>query len=61
MQEYNIKITGSGTRQDIAKALRLIADAIYHPHSKGDGLNIEDIDGAQWEDSTLMTEIYLNP
>lgn len=55
--EYTIRISGSGTREDIAKALRVVADAIHHPTSKGDGLNIEDIDGAEWEDSTLMTEI----
>lgn len=55
--EYSIKITGEGTREDIAKALRLIADAVHHPHSKGDGLNVEDLDGAEWEDCTLMTEI----
>lgn len=55
--EYKIKITGGGTRKEIAKALRLIADGIYHPTSRGDGLNIEDIDGAEWEDCTLMTEI----
>lgn len=55
--EYKIKITGEGTREEIAKALRVIADAIKHPTSKGDGLNVK-IDGsAEWEDCTLMTEI----
>jgi len=38
--EYKIKITGEGTRENIADALRRLADAIKHPTSIGDGLNI---------------------
>lgn len=59
MENYNIKITGGGSRQDIAKALRVIADALHHETSMGHGMNLSDdmIDGAEWEDCTLMTEI----
>jgi len=61
MKNYSIKITGNGTREDIAKALREIADAVFHPTSMGHGKNLSDdsIDGAEWEDATLMTEISL--
>lgn len=38
--EYKIKIAGSGTLENIADALRRLADAIKHPTSKGDGLNL---------------------
>jgi hypothetical protein len=55
--KYQIKITGDGTREEIAKALRVIADAIHHPHSKGDGLNVYIGDHLECEDYSLMTEI----
>ena len=45
-----IKITGGGTRKDISKALKLISKSILITP-------IEDIDGSEWEDCTLMTEI----
>lgn len=54
--EYKIKITGSGTKKEIAKELRHIADAIFHPTSMGHGLNLC-IDDVEWESATLMTEI----
>ena len=59
MDNYNIKITGGGSREDIAKALRQIADAIHHPTSMGHGKNMADemIDGAEWEDCALLTEL----
>lgn len=56
MSEYKVRITGRGTREEISKSLRRLADRIYHPTSKGDDLNVEDIEG-EWEDATLMTEI----
>lgn len=58
-EEYEIKISGGGTRPEIAKALRAIADAIHHETSMGHGKNMADemIDGAEWEDCTLLTEI----
>lgn len=56
---YQIKITGEGTANEIVNALRLVANAI---ESNGirktlDSPEIEDLDGAQWEDCTLLTEI----
>lgn len=59
MKNYTIKITGGGSRKDISNALRKIADALYHETSIGHGKNISDdmIDGAVWEDCTLLTEI----
>ncbi len=40
MENYTIKITGGGSREDIANALRKIADAIYHETSMGHGKNV---------------------
>ena len=57
MKNYSIKITGQGTREDIAKALREIADLVFNP--TGENLSDDYIDGAEWEDATLMTEISL--
>lgn len=56
---YKIKITGEGTPQEIVKALRLIANAIEDRATRTDldAPEIEHLDGAEWEDSTLMTEI----
>lgn len=54
--EYQIRISGSGTREEIAKSLRRIADRLYHPTSKGDDLNVEDIEG-EWEDATVLADI----
>lgn len=55
--EYKIKITGSGTREQIAKDLRHLADAIHHPTSKGDGLNIDLGEAVELQDKTLLAEI----
>lgn len=49
-QVLNIKITGGGSRKEISDALTLIAKSILES-------DLEDIDGAEWEDCTLMTEI----
>ena len=52
---YEIKISGSGTAKQIAAALRDIARNIQEA---SDGNNeIAELDGANWEDPTLMTEI----
>lgn len=52
---YNIKITGCGTRLEIANALRLVVNSL---DVTGDPItDIADIDGAEWEDGILMTEI----
>ena len=50
MKNLTIKITGGGSREDISKALDLISKAIKETP-------IEDLDGSEWEDCTLMTEI----
>lgn len=45
--ELTIEITGTGTRENLANALRRFADCIHHPTSKGDELNmpIEELSG----------------
>lgn len=61
MKTYKIKITGEGTAMDIVNALDKILHAI-HSRSIRENLDspeIEDLDGAEWEDCTLMTEISL--
>lgn len=57
--EYTIKITGQGKPEDIVNALRLVASAIESKSVREnlDSPEIEDLDGAEWEDFTLMTEI----
>ena len=50
MKNLTVKITGGGTREDVSKALDLISKAILETP-------IEDLDGSEWEDCTLMTEI----
>ncbi|MCJ7695353.1 MAG: hypothetical protein MUO40_07975 [Anaerolineaceae bacterium] len=49
-QNLTIKITGGGTRNDIAKALFAIAREIL-------SAPVEELDGCEWEDCTLMTEV----
>jgi hypothetical protein len=53
MEALKIKITGSGTAEEIAQALIQVATNIRfqatHPEGK--------LDGEEWEDATLMTEI----
>jgi len=50
MENLTVKITGGGTRKDISSALSLIAKSILETP-------IEDLDGSEWEDCTLMTEV----
>jgi hypothetical protein len=50
MENLTIKITGGGTRKEISDALILIAKSILETP-------VEELDGSEWEDSTLMTEI----
>ncbi len=47
---YNIKITGSGTRDEIISALQEIIKGM-----KDETVGV--LDGAVWEDETLLTEI----
>lgn len=55
MGTYNIKISGEGTAQEVAEALRNIADAITAA-AEGEH-EVAELDGAEWEGSVLMTEI----
>lgn len=48
---YEIKITGSGTKEQLEHSLRELARSIQD--AKGDA----ELDGAEWEDAILMTEI----
>ena len=50
MLDYEIKITGSGTTSEIIQSLREIIDNLAN---STDAV----LDGAEWEDATLMTEI----
>lgn len=45
-ETYNIKITGSGTKEEITKALQDVITSL---------IDLED--KATWEDATLCTEI----
>jgi len=53
MENLTIKITGGGTREEISKALDLISKAILTTP-------IEEIDGSEWEDCTLLTTINVS-
>lgn len=50
---YKIKITGSGTADEIINALKGVIESIEEAKTEGDAI----LDGAEWEDATLMTEI----
>ena len=50
MENLKVKITGGGTREEVSKALDLISKAL-------ETTPIFDLDGCEWEDCTLMTEI----
>jgi hypothetical protein len=58
MKEFNIKISGSGTTKEIISALRDVIDGIISAKGTGDEAAI--LDGAVWEDATLVTEIKIN-
>jgi hypothetical protein len=49
---YSVIITGSGTYEEILKSLKDVIKSIEA--TKGD---VEKLDDAEWEDSTLMTSI----
>lgn len=58
MEELQIKITGGGTVKDVCSALTLIAKqltllntGVYAKEA------IQELDGSEWEDCTLLTEI----
>lgn len=52
-ENLTIRITGGGTRKDISLALSHISKAILTTP-------IEDLDGCEWEDCTLMTEVNVD-
>jgi hypothetical protein len=48
--EFNIKITGSGTKEEILKSLLDLVKGIQESDTPI-------LDGAEWEDKILITEI----
>lgn len=54
---YEIKITGSGTAKQIAAALRQVAKQIQEAADNIPTVEQKTLDGAKWEDPTLMTVI----
>lgn len=53
--KYSIKITGSGTTDEIINALKNVIENIEEVSKSAS--EIIALDGAEWEDGTLMTEI----
>ncbi len=53
--EYKIKISGSGTTGELLQALERIKNNIEEAVSSGHELQL--LDGAEWEDSTLYTNV----
>ncbi len=51
---YNIQIKGSGTKKEIIKALEGIMASLHSTDGKDEDALL---DGAEWEDKTLMTTI----
>jgi hypothetical protein len=54
---YHIKITGSGTAEELLKALRDVVANIEE--AKRGEHETAMLDGATWEDATLCTEILV--
>jgi hypothetical protein len=55
--KYSIKITGSGTPDEIIKSLKNVIGNIEE--AKGGIAEIATFDEAKWEDRTLITEMEL--
>jgi len=51
----NIKISGSGTPNEVIKSLEGLIESIKETNKGKDKIAI--FDGAEWEDETLITEI----
>ena len=49
---FKVKITGGGTRKEILQGLQLVINSINSCTDK-------ELDGAEWEDKALMTEINI--
>lgn len=56
MEEFEIKITGSGTAVEIATKLKELSEEILSSFYADGG---KSLDGAELEDSILMTEINI--
>lgn len=57
MKKFEIKITGSGTQEEIVEALRNVANNILSAGAGNpEGLN-DELDDTEWEDSTLVTKV----
>ena len=54
---YEIKITGSGTQEELVAALRVIADNIMMAGSGNPQGLTNELDDVEWEDATLITKI----
>ena len=53
-QKFTIKISGSGTADEIKKALKNVIESIEE--TRGDEQDAK-LDGVEWEDDILMTSI----
>lgn len=49
-KQFQIKVSGSGTKEEIIKALNSLASSIAETSEEG-------LDGAEIEDAVLMTEL----
>lgn len=54
MKTYSIKITGSGTPKQLESALAQVLRNLRDSISEGE---TDSLDGAVWEDPTILTEI----
>ena len=61
MKNYEIKITGSGTQEEIVKALRDVANNIMMAGSGNPKGLTDELDDQEWEDATLVTSIEEEP
>jgi len=58
-QSFTIKITGGGTPLQIASALMGVAQGLIQATEEPSVSTEETLDGANWEDPILFTEISL--
>ena len=56
-KQFNIKITGSGTPEEIIASLKLVIDSVDAARHKKNPAKF--LDGAKWENKTLMTEVNM--
>jgi len=53
-KQYYIKVTGSGSKEDILNALKALCKTIKSSSEA-------EMESAKWEDETLCTELYHDP